>query len=577
MTRRWLGVLCAACVWSAAYGCASRPGPAFTLSIVGTNDLHGGVTEVNGRGGLALLDGYLSNLRAARQKDGGAVLLLDAGDLYQGTLESNLNEGAAVTDAYNAIGYQAAAVGNHEFDYGPVGASAVPHAPGDDPRGALKARLAQARFPFLAANLVDTATGTPVSLPNVAPSVMLTINGVKVGIVGLLTEPAMSYTTAANVEGLVVTPLVKALVDEATALRGRGASVVIALAHAGSKCGRVDDPLDISSCEPNAEIFEVARKVPAGLVDAIVAGHRHEPVAHEVHGIPIIQSYWRGRAFGRIDVVVDRLTGRVQSHHIFQPRDLCEQETPGAAGCALPGAANARRAEYEGQGVTASARIAAILQPAVDTAAQAKSRPLNATITAPLEKSDFAQSPVGDLEADWMRAMVPGANVALVNSTGLRSDLDAGPFTYGRLYDLLPFDNQRVTIWLTGAQLRTVVAENLKRSASMVVLSGVRAAATCEGGQLAVVLRSESGRPVRDTDRLRVVTSDFLATGGDLFLTPVMPVQIEATGDLLRDEIAAFLIRTGGRWGAERRALPPRITHSGPRPVSCAAMVASRP
>ena len=240
MTRPWLGVLCAASVWSAAYGCASRPGPAFTLSIVGTNDLHGGVMEMNGRGGLALLDGYLSNLRAVRQKDGGAVLLLDAGDLYQGTLESNLNEGAVVTDAYNAIGYQAAAIGNHEFDYGPVGAAAIPHAPGDDPRGALKARLLQARFPFLVANLVDGATGMPISLPNVSPSVMLTINGVRVGVVGLLTEPAMSYTTAANVEGLLVTPLVKALVDEAKALRGRGASIVIALAHAGSKCSSVD-------------------------------------------------------------------------------------------------------------------------------------------------------------------------------------------------------------------------------------------------------------------------------------------------------------------------------------------------
>lgn len=313
------------------------------------------------------------------------MLLLDAGDLYQGTLESNLNEGAVVTDAYNAIGYQAAAIGNHELDYGPVGSAPIPHAPGDDPRGALKARLAQARFPFLAANLVDTATGTPVSLPNVSPSVILTINGVAVGIVGLLTEPAMSYTMAANVEGLVVTPLVKAVVDEAIALRRRGASVVIALAHAGSKCARVDDPLDFSSCEPDAEIFEVARQVPGGLVDAIVAGHRHEPVAHEEHGIPIVQSYWHGRAFGRIDVVVNRATGRVLSHHIFQPRDLCERERPGRAGCALPGAVDARPAEYEGRAVTASARIAAILQPAIDDAAVAKARSLNGTITAPLK------------------------------------------------------------------------------------------------------------------------------------------------------------------------------------------------
>src|SRR5262249_24177162 len=142
-------------VLSVVFACAAKPpAPSFTLSIVGTNDLHGGVVEVNGRNGLALLDGYLTNLRAARAKDGGAVVLLDAGDLFQGTLESNLNEGSVVIAAYNALGYDAAAIGNHEFDFGPVGPATWPLSPSDDVRGALKARAAEARFPFLAANII---------------------------------------------------------------------------------------------------------------------------------------------------------------------------------------------------------------------------------------------------------------------------------------------------------------------------------------------------------------------------------------------------------------------------------------
>lgn len=88
--------------------------PARTISVVGTSDLHGGVLPEEGRGGLALLDGYVRNLRAARQSDGGGVLLLDAGDLFQGTLESNLNEGQAVVAVYNALGYAAAAVGDRK-------------------------------------------------------------------------------------------------------------------------------------------------------------------------------------------------------------------------------------------------------------------------------------------------------------------------------------------------------------------------------------------------------------------------------------------------------------------------------
>ena len=101
-----------------------------TLSIVGTNDLHGGILQREDRGGLAMLGGYVANLRAARARDGGAVLLIDAGDMFQGTLESNLNEGAVVVAAYNALGYAAAAIGNHEFDFGPVGPAATPQLAG---------------------------------------------------------------------------------------------------------------------------------------------------------------------------------------------------------------------------------------------------------------------------------------------------------------------------------------------------------------------------------------------------------------------------------------------------------------
>src|SRR5438445_2336928 len=89
-----------------------------TLSIVGTSDLHGAAFSGNGLGGLPLLAGYVNNLRAARAADGGAVLLVDSGDPFQGDVESNLSEGALVVDAYNAMGYTAEAVGNHDFDFG---------------------------------------------------------------------------------------------------------------------------------------------------------------------------------------------------------------------------------------------------------------------------------------------------------------------------------------------------------------------------------------------------------------------------------------------------------------------------
>src|SRR6185369_11667410 len=115
-----VGIAALAGVALAALVAVPRASPTVTFSIVGTTDLHGNIFGGNGRGGLELLGGYLDNLHAARAADGGAVVLIDAGDTYQAGIESNLSEGAVVVDAYNAIGYTAAVIGNHEFDFGPV-------------------------------------------------------------------------------------------------------------------------------------------------------------------------------------------------------------------------------------------------------------------------------------------------------------------------------------------------------------------------------------------------------------------------------------------------------------------------
>ena len=100
--------------------------------------------------------------------------------------------------AFNALGYTAAALGNHEFDFGPAGAAAIPESDTDDARGALKARAREANFPILAANLIDDATGEPVNWENISPSVVIEIEGVKVGIIGIMTENGLTAAISAN-------------------------------------------------------------------------------------------------------------------------------------------------------------------------------------------------------------------------------------------------------------------------------------------------------------------------------------------------------------------------------------------
>ena len=121
---------------------AAGAGAPVTISVVATTDLHGRIES------LPWLSGHVANLEAARAGQGGAVLLVDSGDMFQGTLESNLGEGAAVVRGYNALGYAAAAIGNHEFDFGPAGPAHVPGDSGADPRGAIKARAREAQFPL---------------------------------------------------------------------------------------------------------------------------------------------------------------------------------------------------------------------------------------------------------------------------------------------------------------------------------------------------------------------------------------------------------------------------------------------
>ena len=154
-----------AVVPSSAPEAAAAPAE-FTLTVVGTNDVHGHFER------LDAFAGHLAVLRRLRASSG-AVVLLDAGDMWQGTLPSNLDEGQSMVRAYGALGYDAAAIGNHEFDYGPIGERATPGGPDDDPRGALFARVAEASFPMLGANFRGNATGAPVQWPGVQRTVLL--------------------------------------------------------------------------------------------------------------------------------------------------------------------------------------------------------------------------------------------------------------------------------------------------------------------------------------------------------------------------------------------------------------------
>lgn len=544
-----------------------------TVSVIGTNDVHGQILPVDGHRGLALFAGYMNNLRALRESDGGAVLLIDAGDMWQGTLESNLSEGASVVEAFNALGYAAAAIGNHEFDFGPAGPKAIPVDDSDDAQGALKQRAAEAQFPFLAANLINLDTEQPVSWPNVQPSVLVDAAGVKIGIIGVMSANALSATIAANVRRLRVAPLAPAIEKEARALRKQGAQLVIVTAHAGSRCNEFNDPLDLSSCDIDGEIMQVARELPAGLVDQIIGGHVHLGIAHEVNGVAITSSFSNTRAFGRVDYVIDMPGGSVASRQIHAPQFICSYVGAGPGQCLAADDDNAKPDHYAGSDVVAGSIVSAIADAAAARAEAVRSEPLGVFLETPVTQAGGTASALGHLFVDAILESTDGDIVVHNVVGGIRDYLPQGDLTYGSVYRISPFDNRIITLNLTGAELRTVLANEVRRS-PVVAFSGMRAYVSCSDGELEVAMQRADGTTIDDDDAVEVVTTDFLALGGgDVFaaVTPDGGFDIPTDTPMIRELFVEWLKNRGGRLRAEQfvDAERPRWNLPDSMPADC--------
>ncbi|HKP61606.1 MAG TPA: 5'-nucleotidase C-terminal domain-containing protein [Polyangiales bacterium] len=550
------------CVSAQAEG--SRRKPDVTISVVATNDVHGRLTQ------LPLFGGYVQNLRATRAADGGGVVLLDAGDIFQGTLASNLTEGAAMMRGYRALRYTAAAIGNHEFDFGPLGPACTPGSPEDDPLGALRARIADAGFPLLSSNLMQR-DGAPCTglLPGLRPSILHEVAGVRIGIVGGMTLEALTATHAANTGDLSVAALAPSIEAEARRLRAQGAQLIIALVHAGGDCRQVNDPNDLSSCDPHAEGFALAEALrDSKAVDLIIGGHTHAFVAHRVAGIPMIESGCNGRAFGRVDLTLRASDPRQLAVRIFQPHMLCSDALDQPT---------CTQEHYEGAPVKRDERVLAAISDDLKRARDAAEAPLGVEITAPLERSSEVESPLSNLVVDLMRRAVPGAHAAFNNPGSVRTSLTPGPLTYGRMFEMFPFENRLASLRMRVSDLARVVLNSLQSDRGLVALSGVRAAAQCRAGQLAVSLSASDGSALPQNRMLTVVTSDYVVASGDGLLAgvnlPAERIRIQ-TGPTMREALIMGLQSyTKGRIdGGDRRIYDkqrPRLRYTPPRPVQC--------
>jgi 5'-nucleotidase len=421
-----------------------------------------------------------------------------------------------------------------------------------DLQGALKAAAARARFPFLAANILDAATGKPVRWPNVTPSALVDAAGVRVGLIGLMTETGLRQTLAAHAQGLATSPLAETVLREALRLRERGAELVVLATHAGGWCSEAANPHDLGSCDDGSEIFRLVRELPRGTVHAIVAGHTHGMVAHIVSDVPIISVPNFGVQFGRVDLTFDTASRHVSGVRMHAPQRVCTRIDPKSGDCALPPAGVA--VEYEGRPVAPSAKVAAAIAPEQDRIRALRAEPLGIVVDLRIARGSGAESALGNLFADAVRAAVPGADAALGYGSGrggLRADLAEGPLTFGHAYDAFPFDNRITRVELTGAQLRRVIAAQLPLwidgRRGLPGLAGIHVVVSCDGARSRVQLTHAAGPEVGPDERLVVAMASntvgrFAATaldGEPEIAAAEQPV-------LVRDAVAGWLLARGG-------------------------------
>jgi 5'-nucleotidase len=461
----------------AVSGCAAKP---TQITILATNDIHGGIEPSVSKdgtieGGLAAFSGAVQAIKAGLKRklgDQAGVLVVDAGDQFQGTLISNYNEGRLVLQAMSQVGYDVAITGNHDYDFGPVGwleDQVTPTTVDKDPRGALKAALSYANFPLISGNTflrsslhdalgnqlqVDQQGCDPIAeagqpppqidwsqaaIPEfLKPYLIKELAGVRVAVIGIDNVLTPTTTTPANVSDLCFEREADAYLRIRAQLDGK-ADVFVLLIHDGNAGTRGLSVLvqALMSSSPPAH---------GAIVDAVISGHTHYTYNLTVAGVPVIQSGANGKAYGRIDLIYDPKLGGVDHSKTKSYAGVdtfltkCANEAEDF--CAVDPATQA--VMYDGAPFRNDDAIVQLITIERQQIASLAGQVLGKA-TAEVTTDYTGESPLADTLTDLLR-QISMADVVLMNTGGIRSPLEPGDVTYEEFYRVIPFNNHGVVI-----------------------------------------------------------------------------------------------------------------------------------
>ncbi|BCW18066.1 multifunctional nuclease/2',3'-cyclic-nucleotide 2'-phosphodiesterase/5'-nucleotidase/3'-nucleotidase [Arthrobacter sp. NtRootA9] len=510
------------------------------LNFLGINDFHGRIDS-----NTVQFAGTIEKLRAAAAP--GATAFLSAGDNIGASLfASAVAKDQPTIDVLNALELKASAVGNHEFDGGWA-----------DLRDRVIAGGSNAKFPYLGANVYRKGTTEPV-LPEYT---VLDMNGIKVAVIGTVTQEVPSLVTPAGIADLEFGDPVDAINRAAAKITAdKLADVIIVENHDGAGSGVVEGSTLEQEVAAGGPFAKLVTETSAD-VAAIFTGHTHKEYAWDapVPGVegktrPIVQTGNYGENVGQIQLTVDTATKEVTGYK---------------------GGNVKRTTDAAADLIAAYPRVAAvdaIVQKALAAAAEVGNQPVgsvtndittafSADATGTAKRDDRgSESTLGNLVADSLLdslkpAELGGAEIGVVNPGGLRNELYYAPdgtITYAEANAVLPFVNNLWTTSLTGAQFKTLLEQQWQTNADGTVPSRAYLqlglsknvnytydAARAAGDRITSV--RVNGELLDPAKSYRVGTFSFLATGGDNFRVFTEGTNTRDSGLVDRDAWIGYL------------------------------------
>lgn len=455
------------------------------LYIYYTNDIHGYIYPVLASsrdsvcyiGGFSVAKNYINNMHRP-------YLIFDAGDFFQGTPEGNYKGGKFVVEIMNMVGYNFCTPGNHEFDYGYENFLELEK---------------EAKFRFLCANIIDTLEmRTPSEF---TPLDTITLNGVKIGIFGLIT-PQTIYITNFNAPYKIEQPEISSS-EAIKTLKGYGAQVIIALTHLGFN----DDK-------------ELCRNVEG--IDVVIGGHSHTYIRKpiKVGETYIVQAGSQLKCLGQLCILYNKKKNKVVAVRNWL----------------IPLYRN-----KWGEDIFIKRKVDELVQ-MVGVELDSVIGVAESDITR--ETINGRESLLGNLIADIMREWAK-TDIAFQNSGGIRADIRKGKITKRNIYNVQPFDNTAVIMQFSGAEIESIMKQSFENPYGGLQISGLTVHYRVNNGKPEILSLYVNNEPLDRSKDYTVCTNSYLAYGGEGYNLNKIGKIIKDTGINLRDIIIDYVRNKG--------------------------------